>query len=155
MTDDQNDGPEPLDRSGPVGDDACDGPRPEKTVGYGCPPVATRFKPGQSGNPRGRPKGSKGVDQVLRQALDRRVPDPRRGGRHTVSMLELIVEGLVLAAARRDPRMIRLLVGLVDRYAPSGAPQPASLEIEAKDKDILDEYVASLTAALDKAGGEP
>ena len=28
-------------------------------IGYGRPPKATRFKPGQSGNPNGRPKGAK------------------------------------------------------------------------------------------------
>ena len=28
-------------------------------VGYGKPPIETRFKSGQSGNPRGRPKGAK------------------------------------------------------------------------------------------------
>ena len=28
-------------------------------VGYGKPPAKTRFRPGQSGNPKGRPKGSK------------------------------------------------------------------------------------------------
>jgi hypothetical protein len=159
MTDDQDDNPELLvvagaDGSDPAHDDAADSRPPVEKVGYGRPPVATRFKPGQSGNPRGRPKGSKGVDQVLRQALDRRVPDPRKGGRHKVSMLELIVEGLVLAAARRDPRMIRLLVGLVDRYAPSHPPKGDPLEIQAKDRDILDEYVASVTAALDKSGGD-
>jgi hypothetical protein len=27
-------------------------------VGYGRPPMMTRFRPGQSGNPRGRPKGA-------------------------------------------------------------------------------------------------
>jgi hypothetical protein len=27
-------------------------------VGYGRPPIHTRFKPGQSGNPAGRPKGA-------------------------------------------------------------------------------------------------
>src|SRR3954468_3734508 len=79
----------------------------KERVGYGRPPRATRFKPGQSGNPRGRPKGAKSLDQVLRTALDRRVPDPRRGGRHTVRMLDLIVEGLVVGAAKRDPRMVR------------------------------------------------
>ena len=28
-------------------------------VGYGKPPQATRFQPGKSGNPKGRPKGSR------------------------------------------------------------------------------------------------
>ena len=126
----------------------------EEKVGYGRPPVSTRFKPGQSGNPRGRPKGSKSLDQVLRQALDRRVPDPRRGGRHTVRMIELIVEGLVLGAARRDPRMVRLLLALMDRYAPSDTPKVDPEEIRSTDREILDEYVASITAALDRNKGE-
>ncbi len=30
-----------------------------RRVGYGAPPLATRFRPGQSGNPKGRPMGSK------------------------------------------------------------------------------------------------
>ena len=33
-------------------------PWPHPTVGYGHPPEAHRFAPGQSGNPRGRPKGT-------------------------------------------------------------------------------------------------
>ena len=125
----------------------------EEKVGYGRPPSWGRFKPGQSGNPRGRPKGSKSVDQVLRHALERRGPDPRRGGRHTVSMLELIVEGLVLAAAKRDPRMLRLLLVLVERYAPSDAPKTEPVHLEADDRAILDDYIASLAATVDKAGG--
>jgi hypothetical protein len=35
------------------------------TVGYGRPPKHTRFKPGQSGNPKGRPK----QDQTLKEQL--------------------------------------------------------------------------------------
>ena len=30
-------------------------------------------------------------------------------------MIEIIVEGLVLSAAKRDPRMLRLLLALIDR----------------------------------------
>jgi hypothetical protein len=92
---------------------------------------------------------------VLRQALERRVPDPRRGGRHTVRMIELIVEGLVLGAAKRDPRMVRLLLALIDRYAPSDAPRFDPEEIGAADREILDEYVASMTSALGKKRGKP
>ncbi len=39
-------------------DPASDGSDP---VGYCKPPKRTRFQPGQSGNPRGRPKGTKNL----------------------------------------------------------------------------------------------
>ena len=39
-------------------------------VGYGKPPRHTRFKKGQSGNPRGRPSGSKNLATVLSEALN-------------------------------------------------------------------------------------
>jgi Family of unknown function (DUF5681) len=38
-------------------------------VGYGRPPRHSRFKPGQSGNPKGRPKGSKSLKTLLEGAL--------------------------------------------------------------------------------------
>jgi len=147
---------DPISNASPAEDDEPHEVDPaDEKAGYGCPPIATRFRPGQSGNPRGRPKGSKSIDQVLRQALDRRVPDPRRGGRHTVRMIELIVEGLVLGAAKRDPRMVRLLLVLIDRYAPSDTPKVDPEEVRAADREILDEFVASMTAALGKKEGTP
>lgn len=42
-------------------------------VGYGRPPEHTRFKPGQSGNPRGRKKGSKNTYTLLRNVLNQKV----------------------------------------------------------------------------------
>ena len=59
------------------------------SVGYGRPPEETRFKPGQSGNPKGRPKGSKNLRTLFAEELrrsvtlkengkTRRVPKPRR-----------------------------------------------------------------------------
>ena len=37
-------------------------------VGYKKPPLHTRFKKGQSGNPSGRPKGSKNFSTLLAEA---------------------------------------------------------------------------------------
>jgi hypothetical protein len=37
------------------------------SVGYGKPPKASQFKPGQSGNPNGRPKGQPSTQQLLLQ----------------------------------------------------------------------------------------
>src|SRR5438045_2771148 len=38
-------------------------------VGYCRPPLHTRFKPGQSGNPSGRVKGSKNLKSLFHQTL--------------------------------------------------------------------------------------
>ena len=42
-------------------------------VGYGRPPMMTRFRPGQSGNPRGRPKGARNLSTIVAAALSERV----------------------------------------------------------------------------------
>ena len=42
-------------------------------IGYGRPPKSTRFKPGQSGNPKGRKKGSKNTYSILRDILNQKV----------------------------------------------------------------------------------
>ena len=45
-------------------------PKSSKT-GYCNPPEHTRFKTGQSGNPRGRPKGTLNLATVLERTLAR------------------------------------------------------------------------------------
>ncbi|MGZ9082896.1 MAG: DUF5681 domain-containing protein [Rhodoplanes sp.] len=60
-------------------------------VGYGRPPRAHRFKPGQSGNPRGRPKGAKNEATILRAILKRKIA-VREGGRaRKMTVLEAIL----------------------------------------------------------------
>jgi uncharacterized protein DUF5681 len=45
------------------------GRKKDYTIGFGRPPAAHRFKPGQSGNPRGRPKGRKNFDTMVREIV--------------------------------------------------------------------------------------
>ena len=65
----------------------------ERSVGYGSPPVATRFEPGRSGNPRGRPRGSKNCKTLLAKLLEERVQPKPRAKR--VSRFELMLENLI------------------------------------------------------------
>src|ERR1043165_233754 len=49
-------------------------------VGYGKPPVHSQFTKGTSGNPDGRPRGSKGLKALLRDALSKKIAVRDRRG---------------------------------------------------------------------------
>ena len=59
--------------------DAADDTSRQK-VGYRNPPQHTRFKPGQSGNPRGRPRGQRNLTTFSRLYLELWQVPARAGG---------------------------------------------------------------------------
>jgi hypothetical protein len=121
-----------------------DGPSREYAVGHGRPPVATRFQPGKSGNPRGRPKGLKSINQLLREALSRRVVVHENGRERRIRLQDVIIQGLVADAARRNVNALKLLFSLLDRYGQSGETAIAAGALEADDSAIIASYFAML-----------
>ena len=55
-----------------------DGETQDYEVGYRRPPRHSRFKPGQSGNPRGRPNRSKNINTLMQEELDLLLVDLRQ-----------------------------------------------------------------------------
>ena len=89
---------------------AADGER----AGPCRPPVATRFRPGQSGNPRGRPRVKRHLGAVVARALRERVTVEETDGRvRRLSKLEATVKQIVDGATKGDPRATRLLFALI------------------------------------------
>jgi Family of unknown function (DUF5681) len=68
-------------------------------VGYGRAPMMTRFRPGQSGNPRGRPKRARNLGTVVAAALSERVAINENGRRRRITKLKAAVKQLVNRAA--------------------------------------------------------
>lgn len=71
-------------------------------VGYKKPPTHSRFKSGKSGNPKGRPKGSRNFGTILKQRLKQRVTIVEKGRRKTITMEELIIRKLLNDAVAGD-----------------------------------------------------
>lgn len=110
-------------------------------VGFARPPREHRFKAGQSGNPKGRPKGSKNESTLLREILQRTI-ETRAGGRsRKISILEGILRRVVEDSLRGN---IKSAAFVLNRYAAmvSGDLQPADMSDD--DREILEAFAQRL-----------
>jgi len=67
-------------------------------VGYCRPPLHSRFKPGQSGNPSGRVKGSKNLKTLFHQILNEHIPLIDGTDSKKVTKAEALMRRLVIGA---------------------------------------------------------
>jgi hypothetical protein len=91
--------------------------RSDGTVGYKRPPVDRQFKPGQSGNPKGRPKGRKNLKTIFVEVLNKKVKlwDKNKNRTRTVSKLEAMIEVISNKALKGDPRALATIVQIADK----------------------------------------
>ena len=112
-------------------------------IGYGKPPPRTRFKKGQSGNPRGRPPGAKNLKTLLSEALNACVIVSDNGGRRKITKREAIITQLVNRSATADWRAIKIVFDLVRDI--EGQTEPASPETSAfseADEKVIEQLRA-------------
>jgi hypothetical protein len=82
-------------------------------VGYARPPRSGQFKPGQSGNPTGRPKAAKSVGTMVEEVFFRKIPITENSRRREVTMVEAILRQLANGAAKGDMRHIDRVLKLL------------------------------------------
>jgi hypothetical protein len=136
-------------------------PTGDYDVGYGKPPRQAGFQKGRSGNPKGRPKGSKNLATLLSQALDEKVTLTEDGRRRRVTKRELVIKQLVNKSASADLRAIKQLTDIVQgverRTGASQAPSPPAFT--AADEEVMATFIARLRQAweeeLRERGTEP
>jgi hypothetical protein len=110
----------------------------EYPVGYGKPPAHTRFKKGQSGNPKGRPKGSFNLATVLARTLREEVIVNEGGQRKTVTKLEAAVKQLANKAASGDLGALRQLFMLVEMVEQRSQETATPItQLDAADQEVV------------------
>jgi hypothetical protein len=93
---------------------------PGDSVGYRKPPNHTRFRKGQSGNPSGRPKGSRSLKDAVFKALNETVTITVNGRRKKLTKLQLAIMQLVNKAAAGDRHAIRDCAALLKTFSIDG-----------------------------------
>ncbi|MGA3208395.1 MAG: DUF5681 domain-containing protein [Syntrophales bacterium] len=106
-------------------------------VGYGKPPLHTRFKPGQSGNPKGKPRGAKNLATIVNNAIKERVVVTEKGKRKSASKLEIAVTQLVNKAVMGDHKAMTQLLPLVQIIEGRAEADAASTPILADVDNMM------------------
>lgn len=131
-------------------------------VGYAKPPRHSRFKPGQSGNPKGRPKQAKSLNTIIRSRMLETVQVKTGQGIKRVSRVEALLMKALEAGSRGDLRAIeRLLVmyaaAVPETQAESGPMHSTSaIDLSAADELTLalmrSEFAAELGSGATEEG---
>lgn len=115
MSDNDPDGAKPRHRLMP--------PR-DYEVGYGKPPSHTQFKPGKSGNPKGRPRRSRNrppslseerIKSLIIEEAYRTVPVVERGRRVNIPMAAAVLRAVAMNAAKGNNRAATLFTTLLSK----------------------------------------
>tara|TARA_B100000965_G_C19489162_1_gene712196 strand:+ start:117 stop:602 length:486 start_codon:yes stop_codon:yes gene_type:complete len=134
-------------------------------VGYGKPPKHTQFRKGKSGNPRGRPKGSKNTATIMTELLARKVPVKQNGEIRNLSLREALLTKLAAKAMEGNTRDLIALFKLVEQYIPTEvapAPEMGFMQIEyvlpegktVEDYERQDNWRGRDWSREEKAAGE-
>jgi hypothetical protein len=113
-------------------------------VGFRKPPKNTRFQKGQSGNPQGRPKGSRNLATVLERTLRERVVINENGTRRIVTKLEAAVKQLVNKAASGDLAAMRQLSCLANSAEVEATADQNKSTLEEADQKIVNRLLKKL-----------
>jgi hypothetical protein len=131
---DDGKGPEKHDGSGGSNDAGNE-------VGYGKPPKAHQFKKGQTGNPKGRLKGSKNLRTELREEISETVVVREGGKLRKLSKLRAMLKSLSSKGLGGNVNAVNSVIDLVERLLP---PEPENVPLDKDDMEILEAYLARL-----------
>ena len=113
-------------------------------VGYGKPPATSRFKKGKSGNPKGRPKGSRNFASDLKVVLNTKVKVTEDGEQKTVTSQLAIMMQLRAQALNGNPKAMDKIITLAKELGVEEAARGAEHKLTTYDENILDRFAADL-----------
>jgi hypothetical protein len=112
--------------------------RDSPAVGYGKPPRAHQFKPGQSGNPRGRPKGAKNEETILHGLFNRKIEVRESGRVRKITFLEAMLLRFAEEGLKGNTKSAAFLL---NRYAGVRTDDDVSSDVSNEDREVIEAFL--------------
>ena len=128
-------------------DQADTGPARDYEVGDRRPPKNNQFKPGVSGNPKGRPKGSVNLRTRIARQLRQTVPVTRHGRQVKMLKADLIAHQIVDAAAKGNLKAALWTVQVDDEASIAASTSSTGETFELPNRENL-RFIANRLSGL-------
>ncbi|GAB5504388.1 DUF5681 domain-containing protein [Pyruvatibacter sp.] len=109
-------------------------------IGYRKPPKKNRFKKGQSGNPKGRPKGGKNLKTDILEELAERIAVQEGGKVKKITKQRAMVKSLVAKGIKGDAKTTTSLFAMVFKMLGDEIDANEDLQPTASDLEILERF---------------
>jgi hypothetical protein len=110
------------------------------TVGYKNPPQSSRFKPGKSGNPSGRPKGSRNLRTDLMEELDAKIVVTEGGQQRTISKQQALVKAMMAKGMKGDTAAGKAIFNLALGFEQVTSQERISLVMSDDDDAVMQAF---------------
>ncbi|MCZ6772726.1 MAG: DUF5681 domain-containing protein [Proteobacteria bacterium] len=124
-------------------------------VGYGRPPKKSRWKSGQSGNLKGRPRNAKNIKTVVEQEAYATIKIKEGGKTGTVTKVEALMKSMMAKGIKGDTKAASIAWGLLKDFLPHEDPQAAEYSSPTEEElNILYNH-ADFLEAVEKVSDVP
>ena len=118
-------------------------------VGYGKPPQGNQFKPGTSGNPAGRPKGTKNLRTDLSEELAEKISVTEGGQKLVISKQRAMLKSMMAKSIKGDTTAARALNNHIVGIEQADAERSVVISTTAEDLEVLQAYKERVLDEID------
>lgn len=108
-------------------------------VGYGCPPKEHQFKPGQSGNPKGRPKKNNNFAEDVLEEMSEMITVQENGKLTKITKKRALAKRLIADSLSGKVSAIKILTPIL--AGETKITKDFEEELTPQDAQILEDYI--------------